>query len=128
MIELRYLTPKEEKYIKKNITWRDLDVNIMHFVKHINDTIQGIATVQSCAGHVKELKEGFHIEESVICFKATKKRTYQALFVLPQLVGIEDISIRYFKDGSFYIHVGCHPNEFIEKLQKYFIKMRQKGE
>lgn len=124
-MKLHYLSPEEETAIKKSIPWRMIDTNFLELVRFIN-TIKGIATVQSCEGHIKSTDTGFFVRSCAkVCFRANRKRTNQVLFDLAPEVGIEDVEIRYFGNGSFWINVGTHPTQS-HKIQDLFRKMKRR--
>jgi len=108
---MRYLNAKEERIIKGNIPWEHIDPNIRDLVSFAN-TINGLATVQSCAGHIKALKTGgFNISDAHIAFKGTERIIRNALFQAVPKCNIRDVSIRRFDDGSFWICVYVDPAE-----------------
>lgn len=123
-MKLHYLSPEEEIAIKKSIPWRMIDTKFLELVRYIN-TIEGIATVQSCEGHIRSTDTGFDVSNSNICFRATEERASQVIFDLAPEVGINDIGIRYFSDGSFWISVRTHPTQS-HKIQDLFRKLKEK--
>jgi len=112
--ELHYLTPEEEKAIKRNIPWERLDRDAVEVVRLAN-SVKGIATVLSCAGHFrprkKEPPEGFDVVQSMIALRATEKMTDKILFEYAPRYGIKDAQVRYFNDGTFWIALLTHPTE-----------------
>jgi len=124
-VKLHYLTPEEEQAIKSNIPWPSIDRRIRELVKYAN-TIDGIATVQSCAGHIRINERGeFHISSAHIAFYTTYKRLIEILFVAAPQIAFEDVSIRYFRDGTFWVCVECDP---AEKSKLYDLFRILKGE
>ena len=109
MIELHYLTEEEEQAIKVNIPWTRLDPEIRELVMLFNK-IAGIATLQSCAGHINlGENNSFIIDNAHITFRATLERTERALYIAVPMCNIADVSLRYFEDGTFWISVETDP-------------------
>jgi hypothetical protein len=101
---LNYLTPEEEAAIKANIPWERLDENVRDLVLFANQT-SGIATLQSCAGHITPALDGelrLSIDPANIAFRATKERLRQIVFEIGPVLGI-DVNIRYFDDATFWV-------------------------
>ena len=108
---IHYLTDEEEQAIKQSIPWDSIDAKIRGSVRLANE-VEGIATLQSCAGHVHPLEDGgFSVDAALIAFRATKERTLQILFDAAPRAGILDASLRFFGDGTFWICVECEPPE-----------------
>jgi len=123
-MKIHFLTNGEESAIKSNIPWAKIDPEIRDLVKFANE-ISGIATLQSCAGHVyQDDNSGFHIEPACIVFKANKKWTEQTIFHIAPKYGIRDVSLRYFNDGSFWIDIGVDPAEHW-RLWNFFKYMKE---
>lgn len=109
-MKLHFLTPEEENAIKSSIPWRSIEPRVRDLVALANE-VSGIATLQSCEGHVF-LKDGiFEVDETLIAFRATKERTIELLFTLIPKCKLTDVEIRYFSDGSFWICVSTDPAE-----------------
>lgn len=109
--KLHYLTSEEETAIKESIPWEHLDFRILDVVRLLNQ-ISGIATVQSCGGHLTPTEDGFEVQSAHVAVKASEEMTHKLLFdILPDLrfIGVE---IRYFLDGTFWICPSVHPTEF----------------
>lgn len=122
---LHFLSPEEERAIKDSIPWESLDYKIRDLVRLVN-TIDGVATVQSCAGHIHPIEEGFSVDCAHIALKATKDRTLQILFdILPSIRQLE-AHIRYFSDGTFWISVDVDPASKY-RLHELFKKLAGDG-
>ena len=109
-MKMHYLSKKEETAIKSNIPWEDLDPGAIELVR-IANTVKGIATVQSCAGHIKPKKDlmgGFHVRNSCLSFRCTEDRAHEILFdkACEYLI---DTELRYFSDGTFFISLLVEP-------------------
>lgn len=110
-MSLHYLTDEEEQAIKRSIPWDSVDSKARGFVQLANE-VKGIATVQSCAGHAHPLESGgFSVDSAHVAFRATQERTMQILFDAVPEEGIPDVWLRYFDDGTFWIHVEVEPSE-----------------
>lgn len=113
---LHYLTPEEEQAIKSKIPWQNIEWEIRELVRVANE-IQGLATVQSCAGHVTLLntedvvKGHFHVRKAHICFRCTEKIAQAVVFGLASKHDILDVSLRYWVEGSFWVRVEAYPAE-----------------
>ena len=108
---LHYLSPEEERAIKKSIPWAEIDSKIREVVKLANG-LNGITTVQSCEGHVESDDDCFMVQSSSICFRATRQRTLEFLFeVVPDWrKDCVEVGIRYFSDGSFWLSIDVDPS------------------
>lgn len=122
-MKLHFLTPEEESAIKNSIPWRSVERGIRDLIALAN-TIPGIATLQSCEGHVFLRDGGFEVEETHIAFRATEERTMELLFNLIPKYQITDIEIRYFSDGTFWICIHTDPAER-NKLFELFRSLHQ---
>lgn len=111
-MELHYLTPEEEKAIKSNIPWDEIDEGIKELVRFANK-ISGVATLQSCEGHTLWCDGSWEVESAHICFHVSgEDMARNILFVYAPNAGVTDVSLRYFKvDGSFWICVYADPAE-----------------
>ena len=107
---LHYLSPEEEAAIKSSIPWESIDAGIRDLVSTVNK-IEGIVTVQSCAGHIKQTDSGFYIESANITFKVTHERMIEFLFEAIPQSQIDDVEIRYFQDGTFWLYIRSDPSE-----------------
>lgn len=107
---LHFLSSEEEKAIKANIPWEMVDRWIREAVRLANE-IAGIATVQSCAGHISSKSDGFHVQSATIAFRASEERAQQILFDVAPKAGVWDVEIRYFSDGTFWISLHTDPSE-----------------
>ena len=108
---LIYLDSEKEKAIKSKIPWHKIDAEIRDLVQFAN-SIDGIATVQSCAGHVIYKGDGtWEVDSAEIAFFATKDITMKILFEIWPMVGDSDANLRYFEDGSFWICLCADPSE-----------------
>ena len=118
-MKLHFLSIEEEQAIKTNVPWEFFDRRMLELVRVAN-AISGIAPVQSCAGHIRPIADGFHVEDAHIVFRATESRARQILFDVAPSVGISDVELRYFRDGTFWIKLIVHPTEhfkFFELLE-----------
>lgn len=108
---LHYLTDEEELAIKRTIPWDSIDSEIRGLIQLANE-VEGIATLQSCAGHVHLLENSnFSIHSAHVTFRATQKRMMQILFNTAPMQGIMDINLRFFDDGTFWIRIEAEPSE-----------------
>lgn len=123
---LHYLSLEEERVIKNNIPWESVDPDVRDLVLLAN-SVEGIATLQSCAGHVTPSGDGFHIRSAYLTFRATEDRTQNILFVLAPEVGITNVSLRFFDDGNFWISLESDPAEKF-RLYELFRKMLANAE
>ena len=113
---LAYMSPQEEADIKRNIPWEDLDPKILETVR-IANSIDGIATVQSCAGHIKYDGEELFTENANLAFLFNRGYKIESLLETAQHVGISDVSIRFFGEG-FCMCLSVEP-ERREKLRDF---------
>jgi hypothetical protein len=119
MKTLHYLMQEEENSIKANIPWESIDGKARDLVWYAN-TVDGLATVQSCAGHIHPNEwGGFMIEPAQIAFRCDEEIARFVLFAYAPGVGIRDVSVRYFDDASFWICVESDPSE-LGKLYDLF--------
>jgi hypothetical protein len=122
---LHYLSKEEEAGIKRSIPWKDIDEGIRDIVALAN-SIDGIVTKQSCAGHVKHLLEDgegtFYVQSANITFRANLECTVKALFDLIPRMGFLDACLRYFGDW-FWISIDCDPSER-GKLREFFERLK----
>lgn len=108
---LHYLSAEEEVAIKNSIPWEDIDAGIRDLVSVAN-RIEGIATVQSCTGHIKQLEGGlFNVESAQITFKVTHNRLVELLFEAIPYSKVGDVEMRYFEDGTFWLCIRSDPAE-----------------
>lgn len=110
---MRYLSHNEEKAVKENIVWENIDAGIRELVLLIN-RIDGIVTLQSCAGHVRPSNKSemlFDIQNSMICVRTTREIMNKILFYYAPKYIREDVSIRYFNDGAFWISLEAEPSQ-----------------
>ena len=142
-MSLVYLCPEREAAIKQNISWEGIDVGIRMLVLRFNQAV-GIATTQSCAGHVQLLGSDaqslpapttlntkkdtyeFRIEGAYIAMFVNETRFFQLLTLAPQC-GIRDISIRYFDDGTFWICLEWEPGKNDPAFEITWILLGEKG-
>jgi len=117
-MNLHYLTTEEERAIKANIPWEFVDQRALELVRVANK-IEGVATVQSCAGHISPTDEGFYIRSASLAFRLSEARTHQILFNAAPSVGITDIEIRYFEDGTFWLNLIVHPTEHFKFFELF---------
>lgn len=111
MKKVHYLTKAEEQSIKSDIPWSRIDRRIRELVLRFNK-VDGVATVQSCEGHVRPINDqSFHVSSANVCLKVNQERYKEILDLAPQ-VGFEDVSLRYFKDGSFWICLEWEPDSY----------------
>jgi len=118
-VKLHYLSIEEKEAIETSIPWGLLDRRILELVRVANE-LDGIVTVQSCAGHISPITDGFHVRDAHIALRATESRARQILFDVAPSVGISDVELRYFRDGTFWIKLIVHPTEhfkFFELLE-----------
>ena len=121
-MKLHFLTSEEESAIKRSIPWESIDVKARELVLLANE-VKGIATLQSCAGHVKPgLDIPWKISAAFIAFRVTKKRMEQILYGLCPELGIWDVNIRYFEDGTFWICIEVDPAHR-QRLADFFSKL-----
>ena len=120
MASLHYLTTEEEKSIKANIPWESIDTRALELVR-IANKVSGIATIQSCAGHISPKEEGFHVREARLALRTNVERTIQILFDAAPRVGITDIEIRYFRDGTFWLDLLTRPTEHFRFFELFEI-------
>ena len=106
-VTLVYMNLQEEANIKRNIPWDDLDPKIMEIVRIANQ-IKGIATVQSCAGHVKPDGKEFFVENAHLALKFSSDFTPGLLLEIANRVGISDVSFRLFDEG-FWVCIAVEP-------------------
>ena len=126
-MSLVYLCPEREATIKQNISWEGIDVGIRMLVLRFNQ-IAGIATAQSCAGHVQLIdNDTFQVDDAYIAMFVNENRFIQLLTLAPQC-GIKDIKIRYFDDGTFYICLGWEPgkNDPVLKITRILLGEEEK--
>jgi len=124
---IRYLSTEEEEAIKAKIVWENIEPGIREIV-WVANSIDGIATVQSCQGHVdppRDESEGFHIRNTLICIRTTRERAEQILFKYGPKYLREDVSIRYFHDGWFWLCLEAEPGENKGRLRKLFMEMKE---
>jgi len=108
---LHYLSEEEERAIKQSIPWDSIDCKIRDLVRFANE-IKGIATIQSCAGHVQPLENGgFLIDAAHVAFRTTENITTRVLFDIAPKTGVTDAGLRYFNDGTFWIYIEVDPSE-----------------
>jgi len=115
---LHYLSPEEEVSIKASIPWNKIDKGVRALVALANK-IDGIVTVQSCVGHIKEDTKTFAIDSAGIAFKSNRKRAIEFLFEAIPQSQINDVEIRYFHDGTFWLYIMSDPAEQ-DKLKDVF--------
>jgi len=109
MIEtLHYLTDEEERAIKQTIPWESIDYGVRNLVRMANN-VEGLATLQSCAGHISPQPDGFSVDATQLAVRATKAITTRILFEIAPRVGIRDISLRYWNDGTFWMNIETDP-------------------
>jgi len=125
-MKLHYLSSEEEDAIKATIPWHSIDPGARELVLLANK-VDGIATVQSCAGHIDLNEDHFSVQASHIAFRATRERALEVLFDLAPRVGILDVSLRYWLDGSFWICVESDPAEKF-KLYELFRMLQATSE
>lgn len=104
------MSSEEERAIKEAIPWNSLDRYIREVIRLANK-IEGIATVQSCEGHVHPSDEGFTIDPAHIVLKATEERTLEILFDIVPSLEFVDVNLRYFGDGTFWFSIEVDPSE-----------------
>lgn len=110
-MDLVYLSPEREAAIKRSIPWAEIESRIRGLVWRFNQ-IEGIATTQSCAGHVKPLgEEVFQVQGAHIAMFVSEERFLQLLTLAPEC-GITDVSTRYFDDGTFWVCLGWEPESY----------------
>jgi len=110
-MDLVYLSPEREAAIKRNIPWDRIDSRIRSLIWRFNQ-VSGIATTQSCAGHVKSIGDGaFRVSEASVALFVTKVRFEELLQLIPGC-GITDIDLRYFSDGTFWMCFGWPPESY----------------
>jgi len=108
---LVYLCSKREASIKQNIPWDKIDARIRGLVWRFNQ-VPGMATTQSCAGHVKSKgDEVFQVQEATIALFVNRKRLFQLLTLVPQC-GLTDLNIKYFTDGTFWACFSWEPESY----------------
>jgi len=105
---LHYLSPEEESALKRSIPWARLDRHVRDLVRKAN-TIAGLATVQSCAGHIRPNGEGFNVSDASLTFRCDQDIAHRVLFSDAALCGISDVSVRYFDSGTFWLTVTVDP-------------------
>jgi len=112
MKEIHYLTPEEERAIKRNVPYGRLDTDIVEVVRLAN-SVKGIATVQSCAGHYrrKGTTEEFDVRAASVVIRANEEMTNKILFEFAPRFRITDIQIRYFTEGTFWLNLLVEPTE-----------------
>lgn len=111
-MKLHYLTPEEEAAIKKTIPWEEIDRKIRDLVRLANE-VKGIATLQSCAGHVQPRDDYFTVDSAEITFRATEERALEFLFeTIPNWrEECVEVGVRYFNNGTFWLSIGVDPSE-----------------
>ena len=109
-MKFHYLSSEEEKAIKEAIPWNNLDRLIREVVRLAN-RVEGIATVQSCEGHVRPNDEGFTIDPAHITLKATEERTQEILFDIVPGLEFVNVSLRHWGDGRFWLSIEVDPSE-----------------
>ncbi len=97
------MSHQQEQDIKRKIPWDDIDTKILETVRFAN-TIPGITTVYSCAGHIKPDKVDIFVQHAFLMFWSTKDCTPEQVLDAAQQVGISDVSFR-LSDGSFWVHL-----------------------
>jgi len=110
-ISVHYLTREEEESIKANIPWEKIDRGIRELVMRFNK-LDGIATLQSCAGHVTPIdNDCFRVASASICLRVSEER-YDEILKLAPMCGIRNVKLRYFTDGTFWIALKWEPSEY----------------
>jgi tRNA(Phe) wybutosine-synthesizing methylase Tyw3 len=122
---LHYLSPEEERAIKSSVPYEGIEARIRGLVLLAN-SIPGIATLQSCAGHVRVRGEDFIVDATHVVFRANQEMTQEILFNAAPKAGIPDASLRYFDDGTFWIALECDPSES-GKLWYLFRKLSEEN-
>jgi len=106
---MHFLTEAEEHHIKRTVPWESLDVGVRELVRLYN-TIDGLATVQSCAGHVTPHSDGFSIDCAHITLRVAERWWPKIVGVFFE-AGVRDITLRQFNDGSFWVSAEVDPGE-----------------
>jgi len=124
-MKLHYLTPEEEQGIKANIPWESVDRKARDLVQFAN-SVPGVATIQSCAGHIRLKDNGsFYVSNACIAFRTTREIAERVIFELAPSVGITDVELRYFDDSTFWVSVLADPSEH-GKLYALFRQLKGK--
>ena len=105
-----YLDEKTEGAIKATIPWAMIEPRIRPLVERLN-RIAGIVTYESCEGHVKPKEAGiFEVQSAHVAIRVTRTRRDELLELAPAC-GIMDVSLRYFKEGWFWLLLAWEPGD-----------------
>ena len=106
-----YLDEDTERAIKARIPWKEIESGIRTLVWRLNQ-VPGIATYESCEGHVKPKGDDiFQVSSAHIAMRVTEERLLELLKLAPEC-GIMDISIRHFGTGWFWVLLGWEPDDY----------------
>jgi hypothetical protein len=119
---VHYLSPQEEKDIKRSIPWRTIEPGIVEVVRLLN-TIDGLATVHSCEGHVRPIDGGISSDNAFICARMSESVTNRVLLDGVFACGIRDASLRFFEDGVFWVCLEVYPAS-VDKLYCLYRELR----
>ena len=106
-----FLTPEQEAAMKASIPWADLDRDIRYFILDFS-RIPGLATVSSCAGHIRINAEGFlDVDRAYITLCVSREMAMRLLFNAVPRAQIDCVQISYYEDNSMRITLECDPAE-----------------